>query len=75
MILICEVHLCNFISGDTKVNTIFNMDEFKTPVFQCVYEYLRRFDSHVDLSDFIYDLENPKCVQENYSVCISVITK
>ena len=69
------MHLYSFILDDAHVNTIFNTDEFKTPAFQCVYEYLRRYDSHIDLSDFMYDPKKLKCVQENYALCISAITK
>ena len=47
-------------------------NEFRNEVFQCVFQYLRRFDSKVDLSSFLY--RGPS-VEGNYSACIRAIQK
>ena len=61
--------MCNFFTGK---DVIIDKNEFKNEVFQCVFQYLRRFDAKMDLSSFIY--QEPS-VEGDYSTCISTITK
>lgn len=46
--------------------------EFKNKMFQCVFQYLKRFDDKEDLT--IYTYKEPS-VEGDYSTCISTITK
>ena len=46
--------------------------EFKNKMFQCVFQYLRRFDLRENLSGFTY---KEPTVEGNYSVCNSTIKK
>ena len=62
-----------YILDDKDLGIIFNKDEFKASKFQCVCEYLKRFDSQTDISDFKYD--SAKHVQMDYRSCISTIIK
>ena len=47
-------------------------NEFKNEIFQCVFQYLRRFDKKEDLSSFLY---RKTSVEGNYLACISTIQK
>ena len=57
-----------FIGEDITIDK----HEFKNKVFQCVFQYLRRFDARKDLSSFIYQ---ELSVEGDYSTCISTIKK
>ena len=61
--------MCKFFIGETA---IIDKNEFKNEVFQCVFQYLRRYDAMADLSDFIY--QKPS-VEGDYTTCICTITK
>ena len=59
---------------DFFIDEDFTIDkhEFENKVFQCVFQYLRRFDARIDLSSFIY---REPSVEGDYSTCISTIKK
>ena len=59
----------NFFTGE---DVTIDRNEFKNKAFQCVFQYLRRFDARMDLSSFIY--KGPS-VEGDYSTCISTIKK
>ena len=51
---------------------VIDRNEFKNEIFQCVFQYLRWFDSEESLSSFLY--RGPS-VEGNYSACIRAIQK
>ena len=51
---------------------VIDCDEFKNEVFQCVFQYLRRFDAKMDLSSFFY---SGPSVEGSYSACISTVKR
>ena len=53
-------------------DVIIDRDEFKNKAFQCVYQYLRRFDAKMDLKDFAY--KEPSW-EGDYSMCVATIKK
>ena len=61
-------NLIMFIGEDITIDK----HEFKNRVFQCVFQYLKRFDARIDLSSFIY---RESSVEGDYSTCISTIKK
>ena len=59
----------NFFIGE---DVIIDTDEFKNKVFQCVFQYLRRFDARIDLKDFVH--KEPS-LEGDYSTCVTTIKK
>ena len=57
-----------YIGEDVIIDT----DEFKNKAFQCVFQYLRRFDAKIDLKDFVY--KEPS-LEGDYSTCVTTIKK
>lgn len=55
-------------------NVTIDKNEFKNQAFQCVYQYLRRFNAKADLSSFIYKSKKPS-VEGDYQTCVSTISK
>ena len=53
-------------------NVVIDRNEFKNKVFQCVFQYLKRFNDGEDLSNFVY--KEPS-VEGDYSSCVSIIKK
>ena len=49
-----------------------NKDKVKNKMFQCVFQYLKRFDAGINLSDFVY---KEPFVEGDYFTCISTIKK
>ena len=60
------------IVGD--IDTTFSEDGFKLPAFQCVSQYLKRFMSNEDLSQFKFNPKKP-VVEGDFKSCISTISK
>ena len=59
----------NFYIGK---DVIIDTDEYKNKVFQCVFQYLRRFDARTDLKDFKYE---DSSWEGDYSTCVTTIKK
>ena len=59
----------NFFIGE---DITIDKHEFKNKVFQCVFQYLRRFDAKMDLSSFVYQRNS---VEGDYLTSVSTITK
>ena len=53
-------------------NITIDKNEFKSKAFQCVFQYLRRYNNKMDLSSFIY--KEPS-VEGDYKTSISTITE
>ena len=51
---------------------VIDSNEFKNEAFQCVFQYLRRFDAKMNLSSFFYSKAS---VEGNYSACISTVKR
>ena len=62
------ISLYYFIDEGVAIDT----NEFKNKAFQCVFQYLTRFNAKIDLSNFTY--EEPS-VEGDYSSCISTIKR
>ena len=63
---------CAIISLYVGEDLTIDKYEFKNKVFQCVFQYLRRFDAKVNLSDFTY---KEPYEEGDYATCISTIIK
>ena len=72
LLFVGYIHIIMYYNFFTGEDVTIDRNEFKNKAFQCVFQYLRRFDARMDLSSFIH--KGPS-VEGDYPTCISTIKK